>query len=167
MKVLQILSLIFGLFFVVHSQNIAEKSAETILSGTVYDDVGAHIPNAVIKIVGSDKKEFVTKANEDGTFEIKLFPGIYSIQIESVELQGFQTFKLEKYRIAPSDKGKMNFDIVLEALETEPCGYGGAGIGCMTAEPITERSEIKISDKILQIPLEKLPEGKNTTKRKN
>lgn len=118
MKVLQILFLIFGLFFVVNLQNIAGKSVEPVLSGTVYDDNGAVIPGATVKIVGSDKKEFVTKTNDYGIFEIRLFPGNYSIQVEST---GFQIFTLEKYRIAPSYKGKMSLDIVLEVRPSSDC----------------------------------------------
>lgn len=120
MKILQILFLIFGLSYVIFSQT-SEKSVETILSGTVYDDNGAVIPKAVIKAVGSDKKEVVTKTNDDGSFEIKLFPGNYSIQVESVEIKGFQVFKIEKYRIASFYKGKMNLDIVLEVRPCDDC----------------------------------------------
>lgn len=120
MKFLQTLFLIFGLFFVVHSQT-TEKSVETVLSGTVYDDNGAVIPKAVIKAVGNDKKEVTAKTNDDGSFEIKLFPGNYSIQVESVEVKGFQNFKIEKYRIASFYKGKMNLDIVLEVRPCDDC----------------------------------------------
>lgn len=165
MKVLQNLILILSLIFIVHPQSILGKFIEPILSGTVYDDNGAVVGGAIVKITGSDEKEFISKTNEEGVFEIRLFPGNYFIQ---VEMPGFQTFRLEKYRIAPSFKSRMNLDIVLEVEEVEPCGPAGSGDGCIMADPIDmNKTEIKISDKILQRPLEKLPKAQNKTKRKN
>jgi hypothetical protein len=85
------------------------------LTGLVYDDYGAVIPEAKVSFRGNDKIERNVRTNDDGVFEIKLEAGNYSIQVES---PGFQIFRMEKYRIAPSYKGKMNLDI---ALEVHPC----------------------------------------------
>ena len=88
---------------------------EGVLTGLVYDDHGAVITNAILRVRGADKTERVARTNEDGVFEIKLKPGNYSIQVES---PGFQTAIVEKFRVIPSYKGKQNLDI---ALEVGPC----------------------------------------------
>lgn len=139
-----------------------DSATQTILSGTTYDDSGAVIVYATVKFRGSDNIEQVTKTDEEGAFEIKLKAGNYFIQFEAL---GFQLLKIEKYRIAPSYKGRQILDVVLESGEnSEPCGY--SGVDCLNQTPI-ENETTKTSDKILQKPLEKLPEEQNKSKRKN
>lgn len=135
---------------------------QTILSGTAYDDNGAVIVYATIKFRGSDNVEQVTKTDDEGVFEIKLKPGNYFIQVESL---GFKPLRIEKYRIAPSYKGRQILDVVLESGgNSEPCGY--SGVDCLNQTPI-ENETTKTSDKILQKPLEKLPKEQNKSKREN
>jgi hypothetical protein len=69
-----------------------------------------------VKFRVADKNEHSVRTNEDGVFEINLKSGNYAVEVES---PGFQTFRLEKYRIAPSYKGKLYLDIV---LQVGPCG---------------------------------------------
>ena len=115
MKTLQILILIICLAVFANGQTSKET---TVLTGLVYDDMGAVITNAKIIFRGTDNTERIIFNNDEGVFEINLRAGNYSIQVESA---GFQTFKIEKYRIAPSYKGKMNFDIVLEVRPCDDC----------------------------------------------
>ena len=117
MKILQVLVLIVGLTIFINAQTSKEK---TVLTGIIYDDLGAVITNAKITFRGTDNKEKVITPNDDGVFEINLSSGNYIIQVES---PGFQVFKLEKYRVAPSYKGKMNLDIVLEVRPCDDCHW--------------------------------------------
>ncbi len=111
MKILFLL-LFFGLSVFTYGQTNQETC---ILTGLVYDDNGAVIMNAVIRIRGADKIEKIFKTNDEGAFEIKLKAGNYSIQVES---PGFQIFRVDKFRVSASYKGKQNLDI---ALEVGPC----------------------------------------------
>jgi iron complex outermembrane receptor protein len=115
MKVLRILVLLISLSIFANAQSSNETS---VLKGLVYDDMSAVITNAEVTFRGADGKVKVVKTNSDGEFEVNLSAGNYSIEVES---PGFQTFKLEKYRIAPSYKGKMNLDIVLEVGPCSDC----------------------------------------------
>ena len=130
MKILQILVLILGLAVFGNAQTTKET---TTLTGLVYDDAGAVIANANVKFLGNDKIEKTVNTNEDGVFETKLKAGNYSIQVES---PGFQIFKMEKFRIAPSYKGKMNLDIVLEVRPCDDCEW-------IIGEPIKENKKPK------------------------
>ncbi len=94
-----------------------EKST---LTGLVYDDYGAVIANAEIKIRGVDSVETLFKTNSDGVFEIKVKPGNYSIQVGS---PGFQIFKIDKFRVVSSYKGKQNLDIALEVGRCSDCHW--------------------------------------------
>lgn len=91
-----------------------------ILKGTVYDDYGAVIANSIVLIRGAKNFEKIVFTNEDGIFETNLSAGNYSIEVSST---GFQNFKLEKYRIAPVYKGKLNLDIVLEVRPCDDCHW--------------------------------------------
>ncbi len=85
----------------------------------------------------------------------------YEIKVERE--RGFEKFVLREFKFVPSYKG-MNLDIALEVTKNTNCGAGG----CIEDEhqPIKSSNQ-KISDKILQRPLEKLPKAENKTKRKN
>ncbi len=95
------------------------SSEKSTLTGLVYDDNGAVIANAVIKVRGVDKIENTFKTNDDGVYEIKLNPGNYSIQVES---PGFQTFRIDKFRVVSSYKGKQNLDIAMEVAGSSCVG---------------------------------------------
>lgn len=115
MKVLWTLVLIFYLVSFAEAQ---DRRLKTKLSGTVYDDNGAVIVNSKVSIRGKDNFESIVFTNEEGIFEINLADGNYSIEVTS---PGFQTFKLEKYRIAPAYEGKLNLDFVLEVGPCSDC----------------------------------------------
>jgi hypothetical protein len=123
MKILRIFVLIIGLAVLADAQAAKET---TVLKGVVYDDGGAIIEGANVTFRGGDNKSLLVKTNADGVFEINLKAGNYSIQ---VEYPGFQVFKLEKYRVAPSYKGEMNLDIVLEVRPCDDCHW-------IDAEPV-------------------------------
>lgn len=115
MKILRILVLMFCLAIAANAQNFGNK---TVLTGTICDDNGAVIQNAKIGVRGKDSFEQVVLTNEDGEFEIKLSYGNYSVEVSSA---GFQTFKLEKYRIGASYVGKLTLDVVLEVGPCSDC----------------------------------------------
>jgi len=132
------------------------------LDGFVYDSNGAVIGNAKISFRDAENNLKTVTTNKNGNYKIKLPIGILSIEIEAV---GFKVFKIKNYRIAPTNKKGMNLDVVLEGDNSEPCGYSGAD--CLNITPIdTKTIETKVSDKISQRPLEKLPKEQNKTKRK-
>jgi len=95
----------------------------TKLSGTVFDQGGAVIPNVLVKIRGTDGVERVARTNDEGFYEVRIQIGLNSIRFE---LPGFETFIFEKYRAARTHKERMNLDVVLVGSTShEPCGYGG------------------------------------------
>ena len=134
------------------------------LTGVVYDANGAVVVGAVARAADINGKIFRTATNDEGIYLLKLLPGTYRIEFEQ---PGFKKLVLEKYQVVNSTYGKLNQDVVFrEVINPEPCGYSGAD--CLTSEPIKiENSKTEISDKILQISLEKLPKQQNKNKRKN
>lgn len=117
MKVLQVLVLMFCFAVLTNAQSSDSKPT---FSGTVYDDNGAAIAKSVVKISGVDNFERTIFTDENGAFEINLAAGNYSIEVSSA---GFQNYKVEKYRIAPAYKGKLNLDIVLEVRPCDDCHW--------------------------------------------
>jgi hypothetical protein len=115
------------------SSSLKDEKKVTVLSGTVYDELGAVIANAKITVRGPDGNDKLIKTNDDGVFEIKLIAGNYSIQAES---PGFQVFKIEKYRIVPSYKGKLNLDVVLEVRPCDDCHW-------IDGDPVNENKKPK------------------------
>ncbi len=88
------------------------KDKTTMLSGTVYDDNGAVVPEAVLIVQGSDKIEQRAETNSDGFYQIVLKPDNYYIQVNR---PGFKTFKIETYRVGQFYDSRLALDIVLEA----------------------------------------------------
>lgn len=176
MKFLQILVLIFG--FVVFTN--AQKA---ILSGTVYDANGAVIPKTRIIATNEMDESFETLANDEGMYSLNLPFNDYSsrkspnFKIMKYEIRvnnenGSDKFVLKDFMFVPTSKGKMNFDIALDAANPEPCGYSGADCPTVLYCPAGEQEIIQtikteVSNKILQRPLEELPKEQNKTKRKN
>jgi len=117
MKILQVLALMFCFAILANAQN---KDTKTNFLGTVYDDYGAVIGGSIVLIRGKDNFEKIVFTNEDGIFEADLSAGNYSIEVTSA---GFQNFKIEKYRIAPTYKGKLNLDVVLEVRPCDDCHW--------------------------------------------
>ena len=107
MKVLQILVLIFGLTVFANAQKV-------ILSGTLADETGAVISNTKITATNTSGKTFLAYTNDDGIYQLEISNGIYSIEFEAA---GFKIYKIEKYKVAPIIKGKMNLDVVLEVRD--------------------------------------------------
>lgn len=64
MKFLQILVLILGLVTLANAQ-------KSILSGTIYDQDGAIIPNAEVKLKNKKNKIYKAKTSDDGVYEIR------------------------------------------------------------------------------------------------
>jgi hypothetical protein len=136
MKILQILALIFGFTLYVNAQN-------AVLSGIIYDQMGAAIGKANIEFRGTNNELRVVTTNEDGEYVINLASGSYSIEIEAV---GFKVYKIENFNITKSYKGKMNLDVV---LEVKPCSDPTVNCDLIIGEPI------------------KIPKKNNIKKRRN
>ncbi len=103
MKNLQILILVFGLVVFTNAQN-------AILSGTIYDQSGAVIPNAEVILKSKRGKIYTSRTNEEGIYEFEVLEGLYSIEIKK---NSFKIFKIKNYFVSPSFKGKMIFDVTL------------------------------------------------------
>jgi hypothetical protein len=109
MKILQVLILVFGLFVVADAQNISERSEKSTLSGTVFDETGAVIPETKVTFTDKAGKVFSVSTNEDGVFQIELNEGKYTVEFYKTN---FKRYKIENYRLA--FRSKMQFDISLE-----------------------------------------------------
>ena len=125
MKVLQILVFIFGFSIIGFSQN-------TTLSGSIYAPNGALIQFAEVKAKTNDNKEFISKANEDGAYELNLPVGIYTIEFNAIN---FQPVILKNHRVIKSSGQKMYLDISLNEV--------GDGIICELVVPSDENSDKK------------------------
>lgn len=113
MKVLQILVLFFCL-------TISCSSQSAVLSGTVYDQKGAVIPSAEIKLKGKTGKDYKVKTNDIGKYEIQLYEGIYTI-VFTANL--FKNLKIKNYKIISISYGKMALDVSLEAKDIRNYRY--------------------------------------------
>ncbi len=172
MKFLQVLILISGLVVFVNSQT----NNKAVLSGTVYDANGAVIPETKITVINEKGEKFETVTNDEGFYMLDLPYNLYNTKssadfkiakyemIFDKENAGFEKFVLKGFKLVPSYKGRMIVDVALDARNPEPCGYSGAE--CLST-PVIKTEEVKISDKILQRPLEKSLKEQNKRKNKN
>ncbi len=167
MKFLQILVLIFGLVILVNAQ----ANDKAILSGTVYDVSGSLISDAKITAINQEGQKFETLTNTEGVYVLNLlfakprFKTIkYEITIDETK-RGFEKFVLKNFNFIQSTNGKMQLDFALDSLNPEPCGYSGGDCINNTQTPL-KLEKTKVSTKILQTPLEKLPKKQIKTKRK-
>ena len=172
MKVLQILVLILGLAISINSQT----TDKAILSGTIYDANGAVIVGMKVTAINEKGKRFEAVTNDEGIYFLDLPFNLYdpkksaNFKITKYELtvdginRRFEKIVLKDFKFVPSYKGEMNLDFALDSINLEPCGYSGAD--CLNT-PVIKTTDVKISDKILQKPLEELPKEQNKTKRKN
>jgi hypothetical protein len=103
-----------------HVIEVALRPA-SVVAGVVYDDNGSVVPSVIVKFRGSNNTERTTKTGESGEYEITLKAGNYSVETEGPS--GFQPVKMEKFRVAPSYKGKMNLDLVLEIGPCKDCHW--------------------------------------------
>jgi Carboxypeptidase regulatory-like domain len=85
------------------SQSAANNRAQ--LSGAVADISHARIVKAKV-ILESDGRITTVSTQEDGTFDVRLLPGVYKATIIAT---GFCPLKRAKFRLAPSDNVKLNF----------------------------------------------------------
>ncbi len=104
MKTLRILSLIFGLVILTNAQ-------DTVLTGTVYDESGSVVPGITIILKTQKSNVYQTETDGEGVYQLELPPAVYSI--ETISTVGFNKFRLKKYRVTLSTKGKQILDIGL------------------------------------------------------
>jgi hypothetical protein len=134
MKFLQILVLILGLAIFVNAQ-------KTLLNGILADETGAVISNTKVTATSNDRRTYQVWTNEYGVYRLEIPFGIYSIEFEAV---GFKIYKIEKYKIASSTKGKMSLDIVLEVRD---CNDPLVNCDFITGEPLKNK---KKSNKLIK-----------------
>lgn len=117
MKLLQTLVLIFGLAVFANAQ-------KTVLSGTVYDAVGAVIVKSKVTAVNQKGEKFETFTNGEGVYTLNLTylpvePGFsykmarYEITIEAA---GFEAFTLKDFKVTGKYTTKMQLDFALDVL---------------------------------------------------
>lgn len=85
------------------------QTEPAILSGTVFDDKGAVIPQTKISFTDSKGKVFKTFTNDDGVYSIELSEGKYKVEFNK---ENFSPYRIENYYIP--FKTKMYLDISLE-----------------------------------------------------
>jgi hypothetical protein len=106
MKALQTLVFILGLSIVGFSQ-------DTALRGSIYASNGALIQFAEVKAKSKDSKEYSSRTNEDGVYELNLPIGIYTIEFNAIN---FEPVILKNYRVIKSSGQKMHLDISLNVV---------------------------------------------------
>lgn len=137
----------------------AQPDNIVVLSGTVYDQVGAVIPNTKIIALNDHGESFVTVTNEEGVYKLELkfvrYGSKKTLKAATYEITadrantGFKKTILKDFKVVPAYKGSMQLDLVLEALDPEPCGYAGAD--CLNSA--FEKNELSsLSNKISDRP---------------
>lgn len=86
------------------------SDTNTVLTGTIYDQQGAVIPNVEIYLKNEKGKEYKVKTNNEGIYIIKIPAGVYDVEFQH---NFFKSYKVKKYLISPSYKGKVFFDVSL------------------------------------------------------
>jgi hypothetical protein len=111
------------------------------LAGTVFDANGSVVGNAEVKATDSSETEKVVKSGRDGTFELELVPGIYSLEVSQA---GFLTLKYPEFMVVNATTGRVSIDFIMfPGLHHSPCGYSGAD--CLPERLMIEKYEIKFS----------------------
>jgi len=87
----------------------AEK--QTTLSGRVFDQSGAIIPETKVVLTSAGGERFEIYTNEQGIYEIDVSPGTFSIEFEYLKHKGWEKFKIEKYEIPSIEK--ITLDVTL------------------------------------------------------
>ena len=115
MKILLFITLLVSCTLSTNAQN-KETSK---LSGTIFDQQGAVIPQAKVTVKGNGKV-FDTVTNDEGFYVLIIpfnpykpggMPIRYNITVES---NGFRTSETKGYVFIPSYTGRMSLDIALE-----------------------------------------------------
>lgn len=83
----------------------------TILSGKVFDQAGAVIPETRVVLTNAEGEKLETYTNDDGIYTIDVEPGTFSIEFEYLKHKGWEKFKIEKYEIASIEK--ITLDVTL------------------------------------------------------
>ena len=123
MKIFQVLILILGL-------SIFANAQKAILSGTVYDQTGAVIPETKITLMNKDGKEFAAFTNDDGVYTISVASGNYSLEVVNLRHAAWEKFIIQQYELAPVPK--MNLDITLRINKEYLKKYGSV----LNIEPV-------------------------------
>ncbi|MFT3744852.1 MAG: carboxypeptidase-like regulatory domain-containing protein [Pyrinomonadaceae bacterium] len=136
-----VISLLFILF-----ASFSSFGQSVTLAGTIFDPSGALVTNGQIKAV-DEKGSVVTGAsNSEGRFEIKLVPGIYSLEISA---PGFLTIKNTEFLVVNSRTGMVSDFVLFGGKYHEPCGYGGDN--CLPAKSLIQSYEVRYSPKLKDI----------------
>lgn len=156
MKILQILILILGLSVFANAQT-KEENLSVLKGKIIYQSIQT---NEAAKISFQDKdKIYQSKVKGDNTFEIKLPNGIYQVNIIIKSLGGadiylFKKIKVEDIDVITLDLKKADGLTVVCDLVTMP-------------EVNLTTDNIKTSNEIKLIPLQKLPEIQNKNNKEN
>jgi hypothetical protein len=162
--------------FDINLKSLTKEQNTSILSGSVYDAYGAVIIKAKVTAKNEKGETFEAETNNEGIYFLKLPFNNYDpktasskfkiskyVIIVDLEERGFEKSVIKDFKFISTFSGKMIFDIALDSLNPEPCGYGGAD--CLQEAEVKPKETV-ISKKVLQKHLEKLPKAK-TNKRKN
>src|SRR4029079_2681278 len=76
------------------------NAQKAVLSGTVYDAQGAVIPGIDVKLKDKKGIEISTKTGDEGSYEIEVPAGFYTI-LFSARSGNFEQLKFKKYYLAP------------------------------------------------------------------
>jgi len=88
-----------------------KQEKQILVTGTVFDPGGAAIRGVNITVRGDNNTSFITVTNVDGIYEMRLSPGVYSIELSS---PGFKRAVLESFRVVNAPSGKIRHDVILE-----------------------------------------------------
>jgi len=156
---------------------LTSERNNSILSGTVYDAVGAVMSEVKVTAINEKGEKFEAMTNDDGVYSLSLPFNSYDAKTSSanfritkfeiivdLEHRGFEKFSVKDFKFVPAYSGKMIFDIALDSRNPEPCGY--AGEDCLES-PILEIEKGKVQNKILKRPLEELPKKPNKSNKEN
>ena len=125
------------------------------LTGIVYDPQGAIVAGAQIKVVDEKGHSTLGSSDLEGSFLLKLVPGIYAIDVSA---PGFLTIKYNEYLVVNSAKGMAMDFVIFGGKYHEPCGVSGAD--CLPAKALIKSYQINYSPKLKEIRDEFSPETK-------
>jgi hypothetical protein len=110
-------SLLITLFVLLLSPaaSAQEGVTRTALTGVVYDTNGAVIMNVRVFAHGPDGKRYEARTNHEGTYDLLLPLGVYSVEGGG---EGFCPTQVEGFRVVNSTFRKMALDFVLEVAPT-------------------------------------------------
>jgi hypothetical protein len=97
-----------------------ENVPQGTLTGTIYDESGAVIPETEIILTNAAGKKFRTSADEDGFYKIIVLPGIYTVEAEYPKHKGWEKFKIEKYEIASNPNIILDITLKVNKTQGEP-----------------------------------------------